>query len=91
MGFATHPAVAMDAGGNAVLAWGRDVADPTLGLVRSKRDFHGTGWDTPTAVPLYSDPAAASAPYVDAAGQATVSYVVMPDGQSARVYANTLR
>jgi hypothetical protein len=88
-----HPAVAMDATGNALVVWGREETD--FGLVRANRYIAGSGWDNSTYLVLHDDMTASAATHLQAAmspsGQALVAYVVRKTGEPDRVFANTLR
>jgi hypothetical protein len=87
------PSVAMDATGNAVIAWGRD--DTSFGLVRANSYIAGSGWDQSTYLVLHDDSTATSVPYLSAAmsptGQALIAYVVRKAGVTDSVFAQTLR
>jgi len=87
------PSVAMDATGNAIIAWGRD--DTSFGLVRANRYIAGTGWDNLTYLVLHDDPTATAATHLSAAmsptGEALIAYVVKKPGETDRVFAQTLR
>jgi hypothetical protein len=89
----THPAVAIDDAGNALIAWGME--EPDFGLVRANRYFVGSGWESSTYFVLYDDETASSAPHLGAAlsptGEGLIAYVVRKEGEPDRVYANTLR
>jgi hypothetical protein len=89
----THPGIAMDAQGNALIVW----SSAELGgeLVRANRYYAGEGWEDSFYRELYRGEDGETAPEVAVSmsdsGHALVAYVVRTANGNDRVYAHVLQ